>query len=214
MECKEYVKYLGVLIGSTLSWKHHIDYIVCKISKTVGIIANIRRFVPSDILLKISYSLIFPYTHYGIVAWGQAAETHMSKILLLQKRVLRFIYRMEYRAHTIPLFISANILPINMLYLKMWMLKCMMYHLALHPLKYQISLLNLRKSTHIIQDFLMLAIIMSTNQGLINNFLHFQRLGPKVWNNVPRSLCSLPKRSLKRPCTFVKITQEWKQLWL
>ena len=27
-------------------------------------------------------------------------------------------YDMEYRAHTIPLFISANILPVRMLYLK------------------------------------------------------------------------------------------------
>ena len=64
------------------------------------------------------YSLIFPYTHYGIVPWRQAAETHMNKILLLQKRVLRLIYGMEYRVHTIPLFISANILPVNMLYHK------------------------------------------------------------------------------------------------
>lgn len=101
MEYREYVKYLGVHIDSTLSWKHHINYIVCKISKTVGVIANIRRFVPSDALLKIYYSLIFPYIHYGIVTGGQAAKTHMNKILLLQKRVLRFIYGMEYTAHTI-----------------------------------------------------------------------------------------------------------------
>ena len=118
MENKEYVKYLGVLIDSTLSWKHNINYIVCKISKTVGVIANIRRFVPSDKLLKIYYSLIFPYIHYSIVTWGQAAETQMSKILLLQKRVLRFINGMKYRAHTIPLFIPANILPVIMMYLK------------------------------------------------------------------------------------------------
>ena len=146
-------------------------------SKTVGLIANIRRFVPSDIPLKIYYSLIFPYAHYGIVAWGQAVETHMKKILLLQKCVLRLIfYGMEYTAHTIPLSISTNILPVNMLYHKTAAAKCMMYPLALHLLKYQIFLLNLRKSTHTIRDFLMLAIIMATNQGLINNFLRFQDL--------------------------------------
>ena len=52
MECKKYVKYLVVLIDSTLTWKFHTDYMVCKISKTVGVIANIRLLsVPSDILL-------------------------------------------------------------------------------------------------------------------------------------------------------------------
>ena len=33
LECKEYVKYLGVLIDSHLSWKFHIDYVAFKLSK-------------------------------------------------------------------------------------------------------------------------------------------------------------------------------------
>ena len=31
------------------------------------------------------------YLTYGLAAWGQAAKTHLQKILVLQKRVLRFI---------------------------------------------------------------------------------------------------------------------------
>ena len=60
LDCKEYAKYLGVLIDSHLTWKHLIDYMVGKISKTVGVIASVRSFVPVDILLKIYCSLIFP----------------------------------------------------------------------------------------------------------------------------------------------------------
>ena len=26
LECKDYVKYLGVLVDDHFSWKHHIDY--------------------------------------------------------------------------------------------------------------------------------------------------------------------------------------------
>ena len=89
LDCKEYVKYLGVLIDNHLIWKLHNDYIVGKIGKTVGVIANIRRFVPVEILLKNYCSLIFQYIRYGIAAWGQAAETHTNKILRLQRRVLR-----------------------------------------------------------------------------------------------------------------------------
>ena len=34
LECKDYIKYLGVLIDNNLSWNHHIDHITVKISKT------------------------------------------------------------------------------------------------------------------------------------------------------------------------------------
>ena len=48
LEGKNYVKYLGVLIDSNLSWRYHIDHISSKISKGVGIIARLRRFVPTN----------------------------------------------------------------------------------------------------------------------------------------------------------------------
>ena len=40
LECKEFVKYLGILIDSNLSWKHHVDHIVIKISRTIGLISK------------------------------------------------------------------------------------------------------------------------------------------------------------------------------
>jgi len=53
LDCKDYVKYLGILIDSNLSWKIHIEYITLKISKTVGLIAKLRHFVPLHTLLNI-----------------------------------------------------------------------------------------------------------------------------------------------------------------
>ena len=41
LECKEYVKYLGIIIDCNLNWKHHINYITLKISKTEGIISKL-----------------------------------------------------------------------------------------------------------------------------------------------------------------------------
>ena len=40
LECKEFVKYLGILIDNNLSWKHHIDHIVIKISRTKSLISK------------------------------------------------------------------------------------------------------------------------------------------------------------------------------
>ena len=74
---KHYIKYLGILIDATLLWKYHIDYICQKVSKTIGIIAKLRQFIPRYVLLTSYRSLILPYLNYGICAWGQAAETHL-----------------------------------------------------------------------------------------------------------------------------------------
>ena len=115
LECKEHGKYLGILLDSNLSWKFHIEYVALKISKIIGVIARLRHFVPFCTLLNIYSSLIFPYLSYGLAAWGQAAKTHLLKLLVLQKRVLRLMYFFEPRAHAVSLFITSNILPINML---------------------------------------------------------------------------------------------------
>ena len=66
LECKEYVKNLGVLIDSHLSWKFHIDYVAFKLSKIVGIIARLRHFVPFNTLLSIYQSLMLPYSTFGL----------------------------------------------------------------------------------------------------------------------------------------------------
>jgi hypothetical protein len=52
------VKYLGVLIDSTLSWRPHISELSKKIAKSVGIISKLRHYLNTDILISIYYSLI------------------------------------------------------------------------------------------------------------------------------------------------------------
>ena len=85
LEMKGYIRYLGRLIDSNLSWKFHIDYICQKASKKIGIIAKLRHFVPRHVLLTLYRSLILPYISYGICAWGHSAETHLHKLLVLQR---------------------------------------------------------------------------------------------------------------------------------
>ena len=111
LERKTYVKYLGVLIDGNLSWKYHINYISTKISKGIGIIARLRHLVPRATLLNIYRSLIEPYISYGFVAWGQAANAHLNKLVILQKRVLRLMYFTDYTSHSAPLFACSGILP-------------------------------------------------------------------------------------------------------
>ena len=58
LECKDYVKYLGILIDKNLIWKGHIDLIALKISKTIGMIAKLRHFVFLSIIVRLYNNII------------------------------------------------------------------------------------------------------------------------------------------------------------
>ena len=79
IECKEFIKYLGVIVDGNLTWKYHIDNIASKISKTIGITTRLRYFVPLSTLQNIYRCLILPYITYGIAVWGQAAKKYLNK---------------------------------------------------------------------------------------------------------------------------------------
>ena len=119
LERKDYIKYLGVLIDNHLTWKYHISHVASKISRNIGIIARLRHFTPFSTLQHVYRSLIFPYLSYGLVAWGLAAQSHLEKNLVLQKRAVRLMNFAQSRTHAIPYFISSNIMPISMLYFKL-----------------------------------------------------------------------------------------------
>ena len=55
---------------------------------------------------------------HGIVAWGNAAKIHRSKLLILQKRALRLMYFVDYKFNAIPFFISSRLPPLDTLYFK------------------------------------------------------------------------------------------------
>ena len=84
LERKESMKCLGVLIDSHLSGKFHVDYVASKLSKIVGIIARLRHFVTFYSLPRIYESLMFPFLKYGLIASGQAAQTHLNNCYSLK----------------------------------------------------------------------------------------------------------------------------------
>ena len=63
---KEYIKYLGGLIDSTLSWKHHVSNISKKISRSIDIMYKLRPFLPLNVLKNVYYSLVYSHIVYAI----------------------------------------------------------------------------------------------------------------------------------------------------
>ena len=197
LESKEYIKYLGILIDKNLTWKHHIDTVSLKISKSVGLLAKLRHFVPQQILLKIYQSLIYPYIIYGLAAWGQAAKTHLNKILLLQKRALRIINFSDRCDHAIPLFIDANILPINFLYYQT--ISNLMHDVHNNMVPSGISdMFQKISNCHYYKTRASASGNLYVNSSKLELYKQsFSRFGAKLWNEIPCNIRQLPKNKFK-----------------
>ena len=106
-------KFLGVIITETLSWQSHINYISKKISKSIGIIYKLSKYLNRNTLISLYYSLIYPYMIYCNEVWGLGYTTHKRKLLILQKRALRIICGKLRDDHSNPLYKMLKILKIN-----------------------------------------------------------------------------------------------------
>ena len=194
LECQN-IKYLDVLIDENLSWKYHITHIGSKISKTNGIIASLRHFVPLNTFHHIYISLIQLYLLYGIFAWDQAAKTYKSKIRILQKRALRLMFFGDYNSHAIPYFVSSSFLPLDLLYSKS---VAILMHISN-------SLTLTSMSNFFASQSNIIRIIQGHLQGdycvkhsrLDKQTKSFSSYGLKIWNSLLRQMHQMPKNTFK-----------------
>ena len=186
-----------MLIDKNLTWKYHIDYIASKISRVVGIISRLRHSVPLNTLIQIYRSLIFPYTYYGIAAWGQAAQVYLRKIFILQKRALRLMFFAGNRSHAIPLFVSANVLPLNMLYLET--VCSLMHDISTNSAPQNIcDLFTCSSDVHTYNTRFSDAGNLYVNKSRLRIQLNsFSIFGAKLWNCLKPELRKLRKKPFK-----------------
>ena len=185
-------------MDSHLSWKYHIDNVVLKISRIIGVIACLRHLVSFTSLFSIYHSLILPYLSHGLAAWGQAAKSHLQKILVLQKHVLRLMYFSEPRAHAVPLFTYSKILSINMLYVET--VSSIMFDVSCLTVSTNISNLFIKANEkHIQETRFSSSCNFYINQSRLNqNHGSFTRFGAKLWNSIYDEIRHLPKRAFKK----------------
>ena len=97
----QYVKYLGILIDSQLTFAQHISSVVKKVSRVTGLMYRIRNCVDNQTLKMIYYSLVYSHLLYGIPIWGNADDVHISPLYLLQKKAIRLILNKDKSIKTL-----------------------------------------------------------------------------------------------------------------
>ena len=84
------VNYLGVLLHENLQWQTHIDSLITKLSRAVGLLSKIRYYVPKCLLRTIYFSIFNSHMIYTCQVWGQN-EAKIKQISELQDKALKII---------------------------------------------------------------------------------------------------------------------------
>ena len=119
---EKYVKYLGILIDSQLTFRYHIEELKKKISRSIGVLCKLKPYVNAKLLTSVYYAIVYPFLLYGIPIWGNASYNLISSIYLLQKRFVRMatgnsiVDHHGTFIHTPPLFHKLNIMNIFDIY--------------------------------------------------------------------------------------------------
>ena len=104
-------KFLGVIVDEKLHWKKHIDSVITKVSRSIGILYKARYRVGFDQLKQLYFTLIEPSILYCCIIWGQSKHScQLDAVWKLQKKAVRVITFEKYNAASRPLFRRCFIL--------------------------------------------------------------------------------------------------------
>ena len=170
-------KFLGITIDSKLKFDGHIKMLCSKLSKSIGIMFKLKDLVPQSVVLKIYYSLVYPYLIYGNLVWGGTFPTHLQPLFLLQKRAVRIVVKADYLAHTNEIFFNLKILKLPDIH-KFLVLQYVYNNLDNFQLPNSIHHYNTRRQNELRPQFQRLT--------LTQHSLKFS--GPKFWNSLPLNI--------------------------
>ena len=141
--------------------------------------------------------MIHPYLSYGLVVWGQTSKHLFEKLLILQKRVIRLIYFTNSKVTAIPLFIKAQIPPLNIMYFQS--IANLMYDVVHNNAP--TNLCNLFTPVSNVHSYATRSATMKKlhiKPSRLNIQLNsFSRLGARLWNSISLDTRNKSKFSFK-----------------
>ena len=176
--------FLGVTIDKKLTYRSHIDNISSKISKSVGVLYKLSSLkLPKSILLQVYYSLIYSYLNYNACCYLGTYNTHINRLIILQKRAIRIISGVSFYEHTDPLFNSRKILKITDIYnLNVGLYMYDRWNTGAYDRHHQYETRNRND-----------LLPRRANLSVTQNSLH--SAGPNLWNSIPEYIRSSSTKS-------------------
>ena len=94
------VQYLGMLLDENLYWHEHIDQTCASLVKFFGIFNHVKHFVSLRIARQLYFAFIYSRIQYGIEAYGSCAKETISKLQIIQNKLLKLLLKWDRRTPT------------------------------------------------------------------------------------------------------------------
>lgn len=117
------IKYLGVIIDETLTFKSHIHTIANRLRNLTYIFKSIRHIGDRATLKTVYFALCHSVISYCIVSWGGAARTNLIELERAQRGILKVAAFLPYRFPTTDLYNIWDILTVRQTFVLQIILK-------------------------------------------------------------------------------------------
>jgi hypothetical protein len=183
------IKDLGIDISSTLVWDDHVNRVVAKCNKKLGMIKRAIGFTaPPNVSKTLYAALIRSDLEYGSSVWSGTSKHNIEVLERVQRRATKFILgypNLDYRDRLselslLPLTYRREISDLNCFF------RCKLgqYDLFLNNYVQFYSSNQSRRITRLSSDHLKLIPPRCKTESHMSNF--FQRIVP-IWNQLPFS---------------------------
>lgn len=187
-------KYLGLNIDSKLNWSVHTSLLKKYLLTTTYIMYHLGQFCSRKLLETIYYGVVQSKLQYGLVCWGGTYSNNLQPLILVQKHILRIIWKKRRREHSFGLFCNSKILPLKHLYF--YKVLKIFYERSGNLLNQNLTAYELRSNERF------LATIPAHHNHRFLNF--YSSVAPRLFNRLPLEL-----RSTRKSFTFNREIKRW-----
>lgn len=179
-----HVKYLGLYMDEFLKWNVHTARLASKVSCRVGILRRIKSFLPSCVLKTIYFAFIHSQLSYLTCIWGNSCLEYKKPIELLQRRALKYVFKLPMRFSSDLLFkeYASNVLNVQSLFISGI---CKYMFESIHAISY--STVVFKRSSHNYstrnRDQLKRPLVSSLYGSKSISFI-----GPTLFNKLPNDI--------------------------
>lgn len=111
----DHVLFLGINIDKRLDWRFHINSLALNIARYSYALRVISENVCIEAALTAYHAYVHSRIRYGIIFWGNSSD--VQRVLVLQKRCLRAIYKMKQTESCKAVFINKKVLTTVAMYI-------------------------------------------------------------------------------------------------
>ena len=186
---------LGVLISKNFSWRRHVDVIAAKVSRKLGVLRHMSRFMPADVRCTLFFSVIQPDLEYAIVAFVTSmSAADRNRLLALHRKGVRIVGGAHPQADTEELYVRLNIVPLDV----RWVLKLGTFVFSCHQTNSPLCLSSLFTplSSHYPTHASTNGKCLVPRSGTMFGTNAISKRLSLLWNSLPSDITPLPSRKL------------------